>query len=320
LGTLQKQVGAEGIYFGRFPAANDRWFATFHYYNHWGAFAVLHAAIALSLVFYSLKKPPARGWSFGPGPLLAIAALLIAATAPLSASRSATGLMAVLGLTAVVFAARHVLAQPKRSGGARRSRRLSRLLALSALLVGGGAFIVGQSREVFSVRIAQTVQQFSGDASWGLGYGRSELYADTWRMAADAPVFGWGLEAYGRVFLRYCTFRPGSDGLMNTYVDAHSDWLQSLAEVGFVGTALLVLLALAPVWATVRGRKLSALPAWLLAGCGLVVCYAAIEFPLANPAVVATWWIMWAVALRFLQLTPSASGPDPARPCSPSSS
>ncbi|MCU0792649.1 MAG: hypothetical protein MUE42_07325, partial [Opitutaceae bacterium] len=81
LGTLQKQVGAEGIYFGRFPAANERWFATFHYYNHWGAFAVLHAAIALSLVFYSLKKPPARGWSFGPGPLLAIAALLIAATA-----------------------------------------------------------------------------------------------------------------------------------------------------------------------------------------------------------------------------------------------
>ncbi|MBC8011604.1 MAG: hypothetical protein H7067_16080, partial [Burkholderiales bacterium] len=92
LGTLQRQTGATGPYFGAVTAANEAWFATFHYYNHWGAFAVLHAAAALGLVFRTLRHPPARGWSFGPGPLLVIAALLIAATTPLSGSRSATAL------------------------------------------------------------------------------------------------------------------------------------------------------------------------------------------------------------------------------------
>src|SRR5690606_9164669 len=100
------------------------------------------------------------------------------------------------------------------------------------------------------------------------------------------------------------------DGLMNTYEDAHSDWLQSLAELGFVGTALLLLLALGPVFATVRPRRLAALPAWLLGGCALLAAYAWVEFPFANPAVVATWWVLWAAALRLIQLSPSARSYD----------
>ena len=307
LGTLQRQTGSSGPYFGAFPAANDRWFATFHYYNHWGAFAVLHASAALALVFHSLKKPPARGWFFGPGPLLALAALLLAATAPLSASRSATGLMLVLGLAAAVFAARHSLRAPRRSA---RTRRLPRLLGLAAALAIATTLILIQSRDTFADRVAQTVGELSGTASPGLDYGRSRLYADTWRMIEDAPVLGWGLESYGRIFLRYSTFRPGSDGLMNTYEDAHSDWLQSLAELGVFGTTLLVLLAAMPLLATVRGRHLEALPAWLLGGCALLVLYAAVEFPFANPAVVATWWVLWAAALRFIQLSPIARSGD----------
>ena len=133
-------------------------------------------------------------------------------------------------------------------------------------------------------------------------------------MAADKPVFGWGLESYGPIFLRYSTVSPGIDGLMNTFEDAHSDWLQSLAEIGFSGTALLLLLALLPLFETWRRLrpKIGPPETWLLAGCVLVALYACIEFPFANPAVVALWWVSWFAALRLIQLE-SSTGTKPPR-------
>lgn len=315
LGTLQRQTGATGPFFGAVPAANEAWFATFHYYNHWGAFAVLHAAAALGLVFRSLRHPPARGWVFGPGPLLIIAALLIAATAPLSGSRSATALMAALSACAATLAIWRVARTSRHAGSARR--RLPAALTLAAVLLLGGGLVAFQSRDILAHRAAQTRTQLSSLANSQDTYGRPALYADTWRMAADAPVFGWGLESYGRVFLRYSTFTPGVDGLMNTYEDAHSDWLQALAELGFVGTLLLMLSAALPLAESWRAslRDLPSPAGWLLAGCALLAAYAWLEFPFACPAVVATWWIHFFSALRLSQLTPSApSGSSPQAP------
>ena len=305
LGTLQRQTGAAGRFFGAVPRVNTAWFSTFLYHNHWGAFAVLHAAATLALVFHSLRHPPDRGWHHGPGPLLALAALLLAATAPLSTSRSATVLMLSLAAAAVVVALRHAL----RSARRRRSSPagLHRVAALATLFAAAAGLVAFQSRDIIAARLATTREQLSALQTGSVAYTRADLYADTWRMAADRPVFGWGLESYGPIFLHYSRFKPGSDGLMNTFEDAHSDWLQSLAEIGFAGTALLLLLGLLPLAETFRPRALSAFPAWLLAGCALVAAYAWVEFPLACPAVVATWWILWFAALRTLQLTPASS-------------
>jgi len=311
LGTLQHQTGAAGPFFGAIPRVNTAWFATFLYHNHWGAFAVLHVAATLALVFHSLRHPPDRGWTHSPGPLLALAAILLAATAPLSTSRSTTVLMLLLAAAALVAALRHAL----RSARRRRSSRagLLRVLAIAALLASASGLVAFQSRDVIAARLAATRAQLSALQAGDAGYTRADLYADTWRMAADNPVFGWGLESYGRIFLNYSRFKPGSDRLMNTFVDAHSDWLQSLAELGLVGTALLLAVGLVPLADTFRISRLAAFPAWLLAGCALIAAYAWVEFPLACPAVVATWWILWFAALRTLQLTP-AYEPIPSRP------
>ncbi len=312
VGTLQRQTGASGPYFGAVPRANPAWFGTFLYHNHWGAFAVLHTAATLGLVFHSLRHPPARGWPYGPGPMLALVALIIAITAPLSSSRSSTALMLLLGLAATAGA----LLEAFRSGRRRRSSRAGLLragIALGALgLAAGAAF--WQSREIIAARAATTVRQIAELRAGASGYSRADLYADTWRMAADRPVFGWGLESYGRIFLDYCRFKPGSDGLMNTFEDAHSDWLQSLAETGLVGTALLLAFGLLPLVESFRPRHLTSLAGWLLAGCALVAAYAWVEFPFANPAVVASWWLFWFAALRTLQLTPSSTSSAPPAP------
>lgn len=305
LGTLQRQTGAAGPFFGAVPRVNTAWFSTFLYHNHWGAFAVLHASATLALVFHSLRHPPDRGWLHSPGPLLAIVALLLAATAPLSTSRSATVQMLVLAAVAIAAALRHAFGSARR----RRSSRagLARVALIALVLAAAAGLVAFQSREVIAARLATTRAQFSALQAGSVAYSRADLYADTWRMAADRPLFGWGLESYGPIFLNYSRFEPGSDGLMNTFEDAHSDWLQSLAEIGFAGTALLLLLGLLPLAETFRLRNLSAFSAWLLGGCALVAAYAWVEFPLACPAVVATWWILWFAALRTIQLTPAPS-------------
>lgn len=314
MGTLQSQTNATGPVFGTVPAVNSAWFATFLYHNHWGAFAVLHVAITLALIFYSLRRPPVRGWLHGPGPLLAIVAATIAATAPLSSSRSTTVLMALLGLCAAALAFRQ-LRRISRRHGSPRSAILGGI-AFFLITLSGIGLAAYQSREVIATRVQATLRQIADLQSGTAIYTRADLYADTWRMAADRPVFGWGLETYGPIFLGYSTFKPGRDGLMNTFIDAHSDWLQSLAELGFVGTALLIAFAFFPLFETLRPRRLSAFSGWLLGGCTLVAAYAWVEFPFANPAVVATWWICFFAAIRTVQLSPSGgepvSSPSPA--------
>ena len=316
LGTLQRQSGATGPFFGWVTAPNRTWFSTFLYHNHWGAFAVLCVAATLGLVFHSLRHPSERGWAHGPGPLLALSALLVSATAPLTGSRSTTLLLLGLALAAAVAALRHLLRSARHSRTARRS--LPGAVAVVAGLVLLGGLVAAQSRGVIAVRIGQTADQLAALRAGKAAYTRADLYADTWRMAADRPVFGWGLESYGAIFLRYSRFRPGSDGLWNTFEDAHSDWLQSLAELGFTGTTLLVLAALVPLAETVRLRRLDPFAGWLLAGCALVAAYAWLEFPFACPAVVAAWWVFFFAALRSTQLTPAQGSParssHPPRP------
>jgi O-antigen ligase len=156
------------------------------------------------------------------------------------------------------------------------------------------------ARPIIAARAADTqVQLAAMRAQGGIG-SRAQLYTDTWRMACDRPAFGWGLGSYPAVFQRYNT-QQSTEGLPLFYVDAHSDWLQSLAETGFVGTTLLGLLVACPFAMALR-RRPGPLPAYLLAGCGLVLLYAWIEFPFGCPAVIAAFWLSFFAAVRLTQL------------------
>jgi O-antigen ligase len=311
LGTLQRQTHATGPFFGATPSPNPAWFATFFYYNHWGAFATLATTAALALVFHSLNQPHGRDWLHGNGPLLTLAILLIAATAPLSGSRSATALIFLLIIGAIFLALRHVCHIGTRHSG---HAALTGAIGIGALLACASALISFQSREVLAQRFHQTMDQVAEWSAGPVAVGRPSLYADTWRMAADKPLFGWGLESYGPIFVQYSRFRPGSDGLRIAFEDAHSDWLQSLAETGFIGTTALLLFALIPLFETLRQKRPDAFSGWLLCGCALIAAYAWVEFPLACPAVAGLWWILFFSSLRHLQLSPKGSG---STTCSP---
>jgi O-antigen ligase len=303
-GTFQKLVAAD-IYFGAARSPNPRFFATFIYYNHWGAFMILWLSTAAGLVFYHANRFRGRDLWHSPFSLGVCGLLLIAVTAPVSASRAATGMAGIVLAAVTAHALVRIIA----------NRRTARrpvgppVVALLILILAATAAVGWLAERSIHERFRETRQALEGNQSL-LG-ARAELYRDTWELAMRKPVFGWGFESYGSAF---ALIRPRGVGLYdqheNSFTEAHSDWLQSVAETGFVGTTLAILCGLIPLLAT--GRKIfrSPLSAYPLFGCGLVALYAWFEFPLANGAVLIAFWILFFGALRYARLESQLEPPS----------
>lgn len=303
-GTLQKLTGATGLYFGAVPSPQEHFFASFIYHNHWGAFAVLMTACCLGLVAYYARRSEREFWN-SPAFAGLVAVFFLAASIPLSTSRSCTLLvLALLGGAFLHWAAQTV----RRRRAAGKSLAPPLLAGAFAVLAAGGvAYKLGEP--VITQRLAKTVEQVTEMHARGRIGSRAVLYRDTWHMAQAQPWFGWGMASYPRVFYLYNTQESPIDHLPVFYYDAHSDWLQSLAELGFVGTGLLGLQGLIPLL-SLRRHRVGFIPGYLLAGCALVLLYAWVEFPFGNPAVVLAWWVCFFAAIRYARLDAHSSAAD----------
>lgn len=303
-GTFQKLVGASGLWFGSVPSPNQHFFATFIYHNHWGSFALLALGACLGLIFHYQRRGDARSRAHSPLLLGALATLLLATSIPLSTSRSSTALAVVLLLGALG----HLLARivRRRRAEQRSAAAPVAALLLAALLAAGGIAYLG--RTVIAQRAQLTSQQLVQLGHEGTLTSRLVLYRDTWRMAAAKPWFGWGLESYARVFRIFNTQRAAEGWVwIPYYAEAHNDWLQALAEVGFVGTGLLLLLGFLPLRAVPWRQTRSLVPVYLLAGCSLLLVYAWLEFPFANPAVVLGFCVVFYGGVRYAELDAALS-------------
>ena len=310
LGTFQKLVHADGLWFGLVASPNSRFFATFIYHNHWGAFTLLNTASCLGLLWHYYRNGVQRDFWHSPVLLSALATLLLAATIPLSASRSSTVLMTGLLTGAFIHLLRRLIRH-------RRQHHAPVILPvagiiLSALLSVGAIAYLG--REVIAQRAQLTAEQIATAVKEDTLNSRLVLYRDTWRMAAEKPWFGWGLESYPYVFRIFNTQRAVEARFwIPFYRSAHNDWLQSLAETGFIGTGLRGLLVLLPLLAVPWRRVRTNLPRYLLAGGAIILLYAWVEFPFANPAVLLTFCATFYCAVRYAALDLKANPAPPAR-------
>lgn len=296
-GTLQKLIGA-GFYFGAAQSPNPRFFATFFYYNHWGAFMILGLTTAIGLLFYHTRRQERRDLWHSPFSAALIGVLLIATSAPVSASRASTVIVAIILLVAMV----HALSQITIT---RRARQLSPwppLMIIIILSVVTTSAVGWLSYRSLSERYTETRLIIDQDKS--VFGGRAELYRDTWNLARQKPVFGWGLDTYA---IGFQLIRPFTVDLRNlnpnAYATAHSDWLQSVAETGFVGTGLLLLIGIVPLSSVPRRLFTHPLTGYPLFGCALVLLYAWIEFPFACGAVMITFWALFFIAIRHAELS-----------------
>ena len=308
-GTFQKLTGVRQLWFGLVPSPNLKFFSTFIYPNHWGAFTLLNTAVCVGLLYHFIRRGGQRDFWHSPAPLGAVATLLLAVTIPLCGSRSSTALTFLLLFGALThFLVRLI----------RRRRELSESpalpvagIVLAALL--SLAAIAYLSRDVIAQRARLTSEQVASAAKQGTLVSRLALYRDTWRMAAAKPVFGWGLDSYAHVFRIFNTQRTAETWWwIPFYAKAHNDWLQSLAEVGFAGTAMLALLVLLPMLAVTWSQVESILPRYLLAGDALILLYAWLEFPFANPAVLMTFCATFYCAIRYARLDLQSQREEPS--------
>jgi hypothetical protein len=295
-GTAQKLVGASGIFFGSFPSPQKYFFASFVYHNHWGAFIVLMSAACIGLTWH-YRRREARDFFHSPAFAGVIVVLLLITTTPLSASRSCTLLIIVLVGSAFLHAMARVIQK-------RRQFRESVALPVGAATLAVLIALTGIwsiARDNILRRLTDTRAQVSDMRAWGNIGSRGVLYNDTWHMARAKLWFGWGMGSYPHVFTLYNT-RKSPDRLPVFYHDAHSDWLQALAEHGLVGSALLAVMVILPLTRLRRRHFSSSIPAYLLAGCGLILLYATVEFPFGNFAVILSWWFCFFCALHYGRL------------------
>ncbi len=297
-GSFQKLSGATGLWFGHVPSPQLYFFSSFVYHNHWGAFTLLNTVACLGLLFHSARHNAHRDIWHSPVLAGAVATFFLAATAPLSGSRSSSALLGlVVGAAVIQFL--WILTRTLRTAGRPTLVPIAGIVLMALLAFAAAGYF---ARDMIAERTELTARQLAHLRQSDLPQNqRLILYRDTWRMAQARPWFGWGLESYGDVFQAFNSQRS-VEGWQPFYREAHNDWLQALAEVGVVGTGLLVLTVLVPLWRTPWRRGWSTLPGYLLAGCGLLAAYAVLEFPFANPSVMIGFWACLFIARRYVVL------------------
>jgi O-antigen ligase len=315
-GTVQKLGHAKGLFFDAIKSPQLAFFSSFVYHNHWGAFMVLMQAVCLGLIFHYARRTDVRGLIHSPVFGGVVVVFFLAASVPLSTSRSCTVLTLLLLGAGVAHWLRRLVHR-------RRQFRESSWLPVAGAVVAlglGTAGIWQIARDSIVTRLAKTREQVEDIRHRGDLGSRRLLYRDTWRMAQDNIWFGWGMGSYPHVFTLYNSQRS-VDKLPVFYRDAHSDWLQAAAEHGVVGSVLLALCAIVPLRRLRLDHLTSALPAYLLGGCLLLLLYAWVEFPFGNLAVDLSWWLCFFCAVQYVRLRErETGGAPPARPAEITSS
>ena len=283
LAWVQWASGAASIWWvSGVPAeAKDPFFGTFVNPNQGGG--VCAALVPLALSFTTRGHSQSRVLAGG-------AAALLSAGALSAGSRGAVlewaAGCAVFGLLL----------------GAPRLRRLT--LGLSA---AAGLIFVALDPTQVALRLSRWVAPGS---VWDDPYtGRREIWADSLRLIADAPLLGVGTGSYSEAYKLV-----KSSPLFASNTHAHNDLLQALVEHGLIGGPLWIAAALLPAALATRrclrlepGRRRTVLAGYLGAA-GALLTAACFTFPARIGAMAVLSALVSGVLLRL-----AARGEDPHR-------
>ena len=267
-------------------------FATFFYKNHWAAYGAVGALASLGLALESwpaaLAGHPGERGKFL---LFGGTGLLTLVTLPLPGSR-AGALLAVAFTLGFGVALCWVWWRTPTAGHRRRWWMLAAGAPLAGAILAFGS-VAYAPRVGFD--LARTQSELKSNRGGG-GDLRLAVSRDTWQMARKRPWFGWGPGCFEVVFpvfqgayLRDANGRPWA-----RFEYAHNDWLQQVAEDGFLGAALLIGPGVFAGWRAWRRSGLAGRST--LGGCAAISLYALIDFPFHNAAVLLLWTILLAIA------------------------
>jgi O-antigen ligase len=137
---------------------------------------------------------------------------------------------------------------------------------------------------------------FQGDA---FSSNMFALRSAAFDMFKANPIFGWGFDSYSKLLPFY-----SNDNLLGQrYERASSDLLQFLAEFGIFGALISIGFLLVFILRYVLRLRNIRLTNHLLIGCGSVLLIALCDVPFMSPAVFASFFTIFFIALRWAELS-----------------
>ena len=227
---------------------NTRCFGPFISRNHAGVYLYLHAALALALTFWHIRRAGENALRGGPHLVAAFVTFSLALLATLTSSTAAA--LAVLTLFALALPTVYYFGFT----GSRGSRR-------QILIVTGAAMLFAASLILIIADLKPIVERFQKKAASYQLDGtddRAPLRRATWSLISEAGWTGRAWVGYGAGSYRWISppyqaqqkelQRDGK--LFYRAIHAHNDWLEMLADWGVIG--------LLPVFAALLwlGRRL----------------------------------------------------------------
>jgi hypothetical protein len=255
-----------------------------------GAWLGLAAGLVASIVIeHNRLEVLLRALALGVAP--AVAVLLASRTAPLTADPQSVaaathdGRRLAIAIAVLAVGAAFVprVAERLRLDNARRPLLLAAALlvvvaaAVALVRVGGPEGAARRAYHAFNAPAPLVGQDASGRLFSLSGSNRSEYWRVAWREWKDHPVLGGGAGSYQRFWLRH-----RSNDL--PVRDAHSLYVETLAELGPFGLALL-LCALAIPLVAVRAARDNPFAAGALGAYVAFLVHAGIDWDWEMPAV-----------------------------------
>lgn len=297
LGILQKLGSTELIYWTYEPA-NPRFFSTFHYRNHCGAYLYLGLAASLSAAFYHWRRMRDEALTSSPAPMFLFCALVIMGALLFASSRGGIlfgGFVCGVALLTFIFTA-----------FTHGKQGLVTIGVLSIVIAACGYFawpVMQRALPEIKERLEATEEgltQMKGSTQFERQ--RQQMTKVTLEMWRERTWLGWGAGSYRFMFpkfqvkypeLYYFNWNPDKMKSRPNYKlrhqsinYPHNDWVQSLAEYGIVGSAILVMIL--GYWFVQPLRYLLALSAEVLvlyAGAVAIVVHSFVDFLTWNPPV-----------------------------------
>lgn len=230
---------------------NTTCFGTFMSRNHAGVYLYLHAALALGLTFWHIRRASGGAWRGGPHLVAAFLGFGLALLAALTGSTAAAGVVVTL------FACSATLAYYFGFPGSRGSRR-------RIVLMTGAAMVFSVAAVLATADLSPILERLKVKSAAYRRAGvddRAPLRRASWDLITEGGWAGRAWIGYGAGSYRWVSppyqarqkelQRDGK--LFYRAIHAHNDWLEMLADWGVLGL-LAVLAALGwLVRALVRG-------------------------------------------------------------------
>jgi O-antigen ligase len=274
-GYLQIALGLDAPLFSPGTGRSD-FFAYFPYDGHWAAFATLWACACFAMALLTMRYEDSPPFIETAGPFYLVGGLVLGASGlTVQAHGPSIVLLATTALMLLIVALRFIREQKDPHRG------------LLASLCGLGALVF------FMQALLRFLQ--SGDATPG----RALLQDSAWRLFSERPIFGSGMDSFGRLLPFY-----GSDRLHGQpFTRAGSDLPHMLAEFGLAGAVAFGLLLAWLILRYLRGRRDIRLTNHLLIGITALLLLALIDTPFMSPSVLLSFFILFFTALRWADIT-----------------